>query len=630
MKISILLFLTFFLSATRQIAAQNSALIVDGRDTQECSACESLVKQMPKEVLFGVHISENGDVYFSMNNINWFKKVFQNDNYGVSVDIVSEDRYQCNTLQSPNQRVPKGVLMRPVLRKDLLSKNESTENAIRAKIGSIPANLMNKKIEGNLVIINGSKICDYTTFVNISRVGLELLPMGLFADTLVNASYFSREPFDSLGLGIFTYSIKKQITIPFKKATSVYDQVALKKAYDSLKLERYRIQKIEIRAYSSVEGSESINMELMRQRGDAMIKLLKPHQAALKRSNVLTAENWVDFFSDIAGTEFQYLKDFSKVEIKRKLTDSELARRIEPLLSRERKTVATLYLEPKTLQPKSNELTFETVFKNAIKNRQLEVASAIQKEVIEKIADNKLPFNYIEKLEVPQTKDFCSLLNDREVYKYLFMLTFEEEALDNFQRIKTIDPNNAHVNYNICALKLTVSKVNYDSLLPSSLSDDINQLANLGIHKSLVGRMLVNFNILKCESLMRQFDYEGKDVAIQVVRDAYDSLQLSDEEIYSLARYFSYYSHNEWALEIINPRVEAIDVSEDLIFYYINLLFYNPSVYDSENFKKASLNCINLNKLRYCHFFLPHDKGGASMQLLDNLSIRSLWCQNCK
>ena len=162
------------------------------------------------------------------------------------------------------------------------------------KIGTLPASLKNKKIEENLIILNRNKICYYTHFVNITRNDWELLPMGLFADTLIKSNVFSIDPLEN-----FIYSKKTEIIIPFKKGTSSYSLSELTRAYDSLNLTSYTIQKVEIRAYSSIEGPELINMNLMKKRGDAMIQFLSPYQASIKRSSVLAAENWLEFFSSI-------------------------------------------------------------------------------------------------------------------------------------------------------------------------------------------------------------------------------------------------------------------------------------------------------------------------------------------
>jgi hypothetical protein len=615
----------FFLLLSYNLVAQKSIPLVDGRESEECSSCKDLINQKPKEVLYGIHLNDNGDVYFSMNNIEWFKKIFQNDEYGITVDLINADRYDCNKPLKVEPTVWQGITLLPLYRKDLLAKNESSSKDLYVKIGSVPLSIKKKTLEGNLVILNRNKICFYTDFVSINRNGWNLLRMGLFADSLIHTNQLLGDSLEN-----FTYSKKTEIVIPFKKGTSSYSTGDLKMAYDSLDFSRYQIQKVEIRAYSSVEGTQEVNMELMKKRGDAMIEFLRPYQSTIKRSSVLAAENWLEFFSDIKETEFDYLKGLSKTEIKKRLAEPLLARKIEPLLARERKAVAVLYLASKAPQSLLDNSSIAESFKRVIKNKKLTEARIIQKEVIERIADNKLPVEYLDKLEVPQTKDFSLILNDREVYKYFFKITTQDEALSNFLRLKKLDSNNGQINYNICALKLGIWQLGYDSLLHSTLLREIELLQKQGIHRSLVRRMLINHCILKSEDFLLSFNYQAKDSTMEEIRDVYDMIETTDEEVYSLAKYYSYYSHYDWALEIVSPRIDKIDADEDLVFYYLNLLFYHPSEYESESFSKASLNAINLNKKRYCKFFSPRHEGGASMQLLEHKSLRDSWCQHCQ
>ena len=604
--------------------AQVSITLLDSRESEVCLPCVKMLNQKPKEVLFGIDIKENQDVYFSIDNIEWFNKIIKNDSYGISVDLVSEDRYNCHETLKQNTSIPYGIHLPPVFKKELISGNESP-SGIYVKIGSVPLSLKDKKIEGNLIIVNVNKICYYTNFIDIDRSKWELLPMGLFTDTLIQREQFFVDSGD-----VFTYSKRAQIVIPFLKGSSSYNKDYVQTIQNSVDLKRYRIQKIEVRAYSSIEGPEGLNLELMEKRGEAMIQALKSYQSNVKRSNVLTAENWLEFFSDIKNTEFDYLKSLSKAEIKNRLTDPVLAKKMEPILSKERKAIATLYLDPLSSKYNLGDYSIVEAFNEAVKSGKLTEARYIQKEVLERIKDNRLPQEYLNKLEVPQTKNFSPLLNDREVYKYFFGLTSEKEALDNFLRIKEINSQNGYINYNICALKLFAWKFGYDTLLHSTLLDEIELLLSQGIHNTLLKRMIINYNILKCEDFMMINDFDAKDSTLAAIHDMYDDIASTDEEVYTLAKYYSYYSQYGWALEIVTPRISQIDSDENLVFYYLNLLFFHPIIYNSESFKMASLNAINLNRQRYCNFFLPNDNGGASMQLLEDSSMRSLWCQNCR
>ena len=169
-----------------------------------------------------------------------------------------------------------------------------------------------------------------------------------------------------------------------------------------------------------------------------------------------------------------------------------------------------------------------------------------------------------------------------------------------------------------------------DTTAVKVLLPQINALTKQGINSTLIKRMLINYYILKSEDQLRNYDYAGKNESISIIHDIYEGLTLNDEDIYSIAKYYSYYSLRSWAEEIVTPRIDKIDVSEDLVFYYVNLLFFHPGSYNSDHFTKAILNAINLNNKRFCDFFLPNDKGGASMQLLDYNEIKKLYCQECR
>jgi len=600
---------------------------VDGREHRYCEGCHHVIEDMPPEVLFGIQINANGDVYFSMNNKQWFDKIFKNDSYGVSVDIVSLDKYACNKETGDDFSLPKGTMLPPVYRSELLKEAaELMPGNIFTKIGKVPPALHNKQLEGNLVILNGNYICYYTNFVNIDRSLWKLLPMGLFTDSLINEIKTGNEGDQDY----FSYTKRVQLEIPFSKSNVSFDNDYLRTLYDSLKLKNYRIQQIDVRAYASVEGAEKLNEDLMKRRADAIIQALKIYQPSIYRIKIVTAENWLEFFNDIDSTPFSNLKQLSKIEIKQKLTDTALSVKIEPLLAKERKVVAAMYLETKSVASTINDSSIEDDFSKAVDEKDIGKARMIQKELFDRIIDKRFPTEYITKIEVPQSKEFSSLLNDREVYKYLLKTTTEYEALDNFLSLQKLDPGNGHVNYNICVLRFFMWQYGGDSTVPKMLLKNINDLSRQGINDVLVKRMLVNYYILKSEDQMNVFDYDGKDSSLEFIKNLYDTLNLNDEDIFSLAKYFAFYARQDWSEEIITPRIDKVDASEDLIFYYLNLLFFNPSEYYSDDFEKAALNAINLNRKRFCNFFLPNDKGGASMQLLDYDQIKKLYCQECK
>ena len=199
----------------------------------------------------------------------------------------------------------------------------------------------------------------------------------------------------------------------------------------------------------------------------------------------------------------------------------------------------------------------------------------------------------------------------------------------NLLEIKKLDPENGRVNYNICVLRFFMWQYASDTSSVKLIKQEIESLPKQGVSDLLVQRLQMNYYIMKCEDQMKAYDYKGKDSSLAHIRSVYDKIQPTDVEIYSLANFYSFYSNMEWAQEIIEPRISSIDVDEDLVFYYLNLLFYHPSMYDTKEFYQATLNAINLNVNRFCKFFKPSSSGGASMQLLEYPVIKKFWCAEC-
>ena len=106
---------------------------------------------------------------------------------------------------------------------------------------------------------------------------------------------------------------------------------------------------------------------------------------------------------------------------------------------------------------------------------------------------------------------------------------------------------------------------------PPVLKKEIESLRKIGIHDNLVRRLLINYHIILSESHIRNRHYVEKDKAVQFNYESYKPLQLKDHDLVNLAKYFSYYSKFDWARRTLEPRIKSLNVSEDLVFYYLSL-----------------------------------------------------------
>ena len=620
-----LFILLFFV--TGKLAAQSPITLTDGRETASCGECLKLLRQKPKEVLFGINVNRDGDIYFSMSNKDWFYKIFTGPRDGITTDLVAKDLYNCTVPLPDNRRLLKGKLIPPVYLADLKKNIKDIGGGhFVIKIGHVPDYLAQKELEGNLIIIKNGVICYYTYFVNIDRSSWDLLPMGLYTDTLLNYEPGN----DTSRANAIFYTKKLQFTIPFLKNKSSYNTADIKPLYDSLQLTGYSIKSITIRAYSSVEGPEPVNNMLQRQRAQSIVKALQHFQSPEIKTNISTGENWIEFYNDIGKSPFNELARLGKPEVKEKLLDKVLLEQAEPYLTHHRKAVVTIYLNRKTGFEKTRSDSLIVQFKDAIARRNIAKASIIQDAIFERVADGKLPDEYIYKLEIPNESDFSSLKNNQVTYKFRLHLTYEQEALEELQEIEKLSPENGKVKYNICVLTFNLWRYDSSYAQPATFLNSINVLAGLGISPSLIKRMLVNYYIVMSQLYMQRYDYDAKDRALEYIRNNYTAIQLTDEDLLALAKYLCYYSQNKWAEALITNRVNKIEVDENLLFFYINLKLFDPYSFTLPEVKKAALNAININRKRFCQFFNSPEKGGASFQLLENESLRTLYCESCK
>lgn len=607
--------------------SQTSFQYADGRQSPSCTNCIQLLKQKPKEVLFGIDIHPNGDIYFSMSNMEWFDKLFTDPKDGIGVDLVTKDQYNCRGQQPLSYTVTKGFTLPPVympeLRKNLKNLGEGH---LAVKVGQVPQSLLKKEIEGNLLFIRGGLVCQSQIFADLPRIQWTLLPMGLYTDTLVNT-----EPARDTASTNSPFYIKKlQFNIPFSKNKSEYNAADIKPLYDSLKLKDYSISSISIRAYSSVEGTEQTNNLLQQQRAQSIVKALQQFQAPAIKNNISTGENWIEFYNDIAQSPYKDLASLSKPQVKTRLLDKMLLEKLEPYLSNHRKAIINIYLNKKTGFDKTKTDSLLQQFKKAITLKKVSSASILQDAIFQRVADRQLPETFIDKLEIPREKLFSNLMNNQITYKLLLNISDEVEALEDLKDIATYSPDNARIKYNICALTFRLWQYEPGFTEPAVLLKYINDLPKAGIDTTLVKRMLINYNIVMCSVYNSQYKYAEKDSALQYIHENYAGLPLTDDDRLALAQYLSWYSQLEWAEELLAKRIHEIDVSENLLFYYLNLKLFKPYSFFEAPVKKAALNAISINKARFCRFFNSRDKGGSSFQLLDDLSLQSIYCENCK
>lgn len=619
--------LPFLLLATLCGNAQMPFDLRDAGDRlgERCLECHQALERKPKEVQFGLFANEQGEVYLVITDKRFFDVLFTKPGDGVAVDVVPRSLYDCQKETPAPTGYFKGRVLEPVYLPALKRGMQQTpEGTVMMKVGRLPAGTKDRPFELNLVVLKDRYVCYYNSFFNLESYRWDLLDMGLYLDSLTY-----RGPVDSIrtpGAGRRDKAL--QFTIPFARNKAEYSPKDLAPLRDSLRLTDFTIKAIDIHAFSSVEGPEDRNIELQEKRAASIAGSLQSYQQAGIHTTVKASENWVEFLHDVAGTPYRDLADLPKERIKARLQERAVSEALEPILAHHRKALVTLYLEKN--DPWAGVPIDQLVndLEQAIATSNLQRASEIQSNMFARIEDNQAPASLLDRVEIPRRKEFALLLNKRAGFRYF---TAPDAAFAVYSELQALDklmPDEPHIKYNLCAVKFRVWVAGHQAVDPKAFEQEINALHRYKIPAPLVKRMQVNHRIVMAELHMRAGQYAEKDKDLQFVARNYQQLDLTEHDQLSVAQYFASYGNYDEARRVISPALTRIDVSKDLLFYYLNLTITDPEITASAEYRRTMLNAVNSDRQRFCRMFEPFGTG-ITFQLLDNAYLKKTYCETC-
>ncbi|MFI1744940.1 hypothetical protein [Thalassobellus sediminis] len=627
MKSKYLLLVLFYTFISNSVSAQNTYDITfPGNDRdKKCQQCIEIFEQKPKEVRFSIKREKN-DLYFQINDKNWFDLLFKNAGDGIAIDIVPKSIYDCAYETVADSQI-RGFLLKPIYREELKKELKSSgDSFFRVYVGSVPEGIVSEELEYNILFLSNKNLCKYYWLYDLENYSWDLLDMGMYLDSL---TYNPKEIKTSAEESYLIRNKILKFKIPFEKNKSNYSQEDIKPIYDSLRLTDFNIKAINIKAYSSVEGHLDRNIELQEQRANSIVAALQKFQKPTIKTSISSSENWVEFLNDIKETEYENLLILNKNQIKEKLV-GDLSKKMEPILNNHRKAVVELELEKKDRYKSVTSDLLLKKFNEAINLEYIEEAKEIQNSIFEKLKAKEVSPDILRKMDIPKQEKFVKIFNKNSAYRYMLNERQSLIVYNELLELEKLVPENREVKYNIVVIKLKLWRHNSLEINETKLEKQINVLKSYGIHSSLISRMMVNFHIIKAENLMKSKDYVNKDKSITYINNNYDKFPFSDYDYLSLAQFFSYYANTDLSIKLLEDEARSIDINEDLLFYYLNLTIIDSGLMYDSSYRTIMFNAINMNKERYCKLFNSIEKGGVTFQLLATEYLRKTYCETCK
>ncbi|WP_044205048.1 hypothetical protein [Flammeovirga sp. OC4] len=556
-----------------------------------------------------------------------FDDFFKYSDDGISIDVVQKKQYTCDELDvvklSKRGRY-RGILLKKVYRDYLVNarKVDNRSNKYVISLGELPKRYDLKDIELNYFIIRGGVDYYYRSTYHIPGKKLPAYDLPLI--------YFSPPKSNS----ILHQSINKEeieYTLHYKINETNFDSLEFQKLYNYLHLSDYKITSFYIKAFSSIDGDKEKNTSLSYLRAQNIINELSPFMTKGVQSIIETGENWKQFFEDIEKTDDKGLLLKSRDAIRQEINKN--PDRFEQLLSQQRIATIKVRLEKLVSYESLEEDQTYELFGQLVSKENYEEAYLLQSFIIDKVKNGIYSTeNLEEKVQLPKVKDNIMLhQNFLVMYDDISTYYYKDELIDSYREMLQLAPENPTLIYNLSALLAKCIFYKWDNRSIKEVEDNITYLKARNFNKILVDKLILNRWLILSRAAYKKGNFKKSDHYNQKVYSYYRNLDFDQEDKVRLAQHFVEYSLKDWAKEVLMDGILAADVSEKLLFYYINLTIIDDDQVDRMIYTDLLKKAIKMNRLRFCVLFNSYNdlQEGITFQLLDHPKLKNLYCEEC-
>jgi len=590
-------------------------------DQNKCAEIAKKYSYLPHLMSNNIEL-KNNEIYFYYHDLAQLKKILSEPGDGIAIDIVHRNQFTCgegNTLYP--SKVHKGVLLNPISKAQLFGKNELKKgNEIEASLGPIPIYVDKNNVEFNILILKDNCLCQTINYNSLGGDNLKSIDLKFMLDTLSVSSKAD--------------SVMSQLsfTVPFEHNKAEYNSKDLKPFLDSLSLNRFSLKRIDLIAYSSLDGKVKANEILQGKRANSILKAIKKYKLQDVETTITTQENYEGFYESIKGSPYEAeLLKLSKVELRSFINSEDLTYNLEPYLADQRKAEITLTVE-KIFMDESLFGVLPEWFKKALTEKDYGKAKVYQSVMLKNIENGNVGANKILNINIPHTKANVPFINNQLALRWFVSKSKNKDSLNRvlLREIEiqlVVDPTNAFLRYNETVLRLLIFSNNYSTESdPNVLLKEIRSLANTSIEKWMINRLLLNYNIISADFYFDNQQFREREKALKSVKSTLFSSNLDRDQSLRIANYFMFQLRIDWAIEIMKPFAMKANIDEEFLYSFLTVAIYDKEQVSNEELVGFMKKAKELNKERFCNLF---GAPNMSFQNLSNTEVKRLYCETC-
>jgi len=508
--------------------------------------------------------NHNGMIYIKSENLQALKNFFSGAKDALYLDIVLRNQFGCdNNNLIHGSKIYDGTMLKPVLFSEIYAKNQAKDNInLFAPLSQIPEYFKNQNYAINIGYVKNGYSCDYGITYSPPNENFGLLHLW--------PKWIYQEHLDIIPGAIDT---KIKLFIPFKRNETSITAENKNELLKKLAIYEPAMKQVNIKTYSSVEGSEENNVKLQEKRAQELKLLLSSITKKQIKIELEVKENWDDFFRSIQKTPFAYLQKLSKPAIKEHLKRKTLLDSMDYILKASRISNLELEIVTEVNNTSSPELIL-AAYQHAVLKQDSVKAFRAQNRLLESAFKYQFSRPEILNVNLPYKKRFLPMWTN---YLALHLTNTDENyfysARDTALKAIRIDSTYMPLQFNFCLLALNHLCYYADTIIPiNQLEYKMNKAYKMAKNQSdsaLVNHMWLNYSVLSLYRHWELHQYDKINKHLLNVKKYYPKADITEPEAVGLGLLFNFYSRFDWTLELLLPYLKKGSQNEDLLFTYL-------------------------------------------------------------
>ena len=592
--------------------------------------CKKVFRKMPNlwDMQSGLSVNDNGEIVFKYNDLKKFKRLMKGSKDALAVDIIQPEQFMCGSENVADySRNNIGYMTKRMWSKKLYKKNiaqgEGRKNKVtkmEVVLGMFPPALNPSDVEMNLMVIKEKSVCANIPRSFVDNKIYDFVPrIGLLPDTILASGMKEYSP----------KATKERLTfkIMFEQGKSDYKPEEMQDVIATLNEPDFFIDKIFIRAYSSLEGSMATNTQLQKKRAQSIVSALEKNQNASIVDSIETAANLKDLQNAVRGTSFEALCDMDMNSAISYVNSNQ--KKLEPYLKQTRYADITIDVTYDLRDANKEQKYVLKQFNKAVEARQFDQALSIQKYILKQVVLGRYNDQAVADMNIPKEGAEYVGLNMNKIWltQYIYSDPIDEDYRDGVDDLNRQDMSNIYVDYNDVLCEVAVNDLSNEQYV-EKLQARIDKLYNTPINMESVDMLNIELQYQVMDIYKDSCGYDHPTVVrcLEKMKEIIKFDKLNWENSLKFASIFINHSDYEYAIHLLEPWIDDARVPLVYISTYVTVCSKVEYKVHSNNFVRALERLKQMDPKYFCDLF-KSDK--LSMQTFVNTKAKQVYCETC-